>query len=137
MPRKAFADQAGLALSPLDGSSITVQDLEACASHFGVDFRHGDILLIRTGGTELFDKPTKEDMDRMARGDARTSGLESSVQMARWLWDKRFAAVADDNFALEAVPATNADGTPWTMQSLGMSQPFSVSPQSSPMTPGP
>lgn len=32
-------------------------------------------------------------------------GLDGSKEMARWLWDQHFAAVASDNVAVEAVPS--------------------------------
>lgn len=31
-------------------------------------------------------------------------GIEGSREMARWLWDRHFAAVVSDNMAVEAMP---------------------------------
>ncbi|KAM4058570.1 putative cyclase domain-containing protein [Hirsutella rhossiliensis] len=106
---KAFAEETGVPFSPLDGISIKVKDLESCAKFFGVEFRPGDVLTIRTGTTDALENQAKEDMKRLASG--RMSGLDGSEEMARWLWNKRFAAVASDTFALEAFTSVKPDGT--------------------------
>jgi kynurenine formamidase len=40
------------------------------------------------------------------------SGLHGAEETARWLWNKRFAAVASDSLAFEAYPPLGPNGTP-------------------------
>lgn len=44
----------------------------------------------------------EEQAAAMAAHDA--CGIEGSKEMARWLWNKHFSAVAKDNVAVEAMP---------------------------------
>ncbi|KAK3403265.1 hypothetical protein B0T20DRAFT_388924 [Sordaria brevicollis] len=86
---------------PLDGYKITTSDLEEAARHFGVEFRSGDVLVVRTGLTSILESPTPEDFAKMA--NMKMAGVEGSEEMARWVWNKRFAAVAGDAIAFEAM----------------------------------
>lgn len=86
---------------PLDGYKVTVSDLEEAAKHFGVEFRSGDVLVVRTGLTSILESPTPEDFARMA--NSKMAGVEGSEETARWVWNKRFAAVAGDAIAFEAL----------------------------------
>ncbi|KAJ8119867.1 hypothetical protein ONZ43_g3275 [Nemania bipapillata] len=45
---------------PLDGHRITVEEIEAIAKDQGVEFRFGDVLIIRTGLTQYLQAPTPE-----------------------------------------------------------------------------
>ncbi|KAJ7142122.1 hypothetical protein C8R43DRAFT_1016383 [Mycena crocata] len=63
-----------LPYDPWTTHSITVPQIEACAKAQGVQFRRGDILMLRVGF------------------------------MKRFLWDKHFAAIASDQPALERWP---------------------------------
>lgn len=49
-----------VAAHPLDGHRITVEEIEAIARDQGVEFRPGDVLIIRTGLTEYLEAPTPE-----------------------------------------------------------------------------
>lgn len=104
---RAFADETGRPFNPIDGTAITVADVEACAAHFGVEFLPGDILLVRVGATEVLESPREQDREMLQAGVM--SGLESSVAMARWMWNKRFAAAASDALALETFTTSGAD----------------------------
>lgn len=50
---KAYMESQSKPYHCLDGYRITVEDLEEVARHQGVEFRRGDILIIRTGVTEI------------------------------------------------------------------------------------
>ncbi|PHH72670.1 hypothetical protein CDD82_5854 [Ophiocordyceps australis] len=102
---KKYAEEKGVPFEPCDGIAITVPDLESCIEYFGITIRPGDILLLRTGTTEALENPATHQPSY-----SQMSGLESSPEMARWLWDHRFAAVASDTFALEAINTLRADG---------------------------
>lgn len=102
---------------PLDGHRITIADVEKVAAHQGVEFKHGDVLIIRTGYTEILEAPSADDF---AKFSAMTlSGLHGSIETARWIWDYRFAAVAGDAHAFEALPPVAEDGSAVPMSELG------------------
>ncbi|KAF4508542.1 hypothetical protein G6O67_004904 [Ophiocordyceps sinensis] len=111
---KAYAEEKKMPFGPFEGHRITVDDLEACAMHFGVEFRPGDVLLVRTGTTELIDKAIEDgDQTLLAKATAGTSlsGVHGCEDTARWLWNKRFAAAASDSNGFEAYPPVKADGS--------------------------
>ncbi|KAL6862569.1 hypothetical protein ACO1O0_002804 [Amphichorda felina] len=110
---KAYTEDKGTPFHAFDGSSITVDQLEACAAHQGVEFRPGDVLIVRTGATEILDNLPPHMFEQMIQPDsgAGISGLEGSEDMARWLWNKRFAGAAADNSSLEVYPPKKPDGT--------------------------
>jgi kynurenine formamidase len=77
-----------------EGYQITSEDLEATATHCGVEIADGDILIVRTGAMSVVDG------DDWSRFNARTAGL--NYRTAEWLGDHRIAAVASDTNAVEA-----------------------------------
>lgn len=113
----AYAEEKGLDFHPFDGNRITVDDLEACAAHQKVEFRPGDILLVRTGATEVVDKMDPIGLGKMAA--AKLTGLHGCEETARWLWNKRFAAAASDSSSFEAFPPLKPDGSVGGMKDLG------------------
>lgn len=96
--------------SPLDGHRITVEEMEAIAIDQGVEFHPGDILVVRTGLTEIFRAPGPEDFNKLQSG--RISGMHGILDSAKWLWNKHFAAVAGDAWAFEALMPIKEDGSP-------------------------
>ncbi|KAL2268941.1 hypothetical protein VTJ83DRAFT_3787 [Remersonia thermophila] len=106
----------GTPYHPLDGYRITAEDLEKAAKHQGVEFKYGDILIVRTGFTEMLEAPTPEDMAKFQA--AKLSGVHGTEETARWLWNHRFAAVAGDAIAFEALPPVKPNGTVGKMEDL-------------------
>ncbi|KAH9897481.1 hypothetical protein F4778DRAFT_236545 [Xylariomycetidae sp. FL2044] len=115
---------------PLDGHRITIQQLEAIALSQGVRFKPGDVLILRTGLTEVLGAPGPEDFAKLQQG--KVAGVHGVRESARWIWDKRFAAVAGDAWAFEALmPLREEDGEvggpadlylhPWLLSMFGMS----------------
>jgi hypothetical protein len=84
--------------------SVSVADLEACAEAQGVAVTEGTILLVRVGWQEGYDAASWEERVDVSRSKSICPGLESSPAMAERLWDWGLAAIASDNFALEAFP---------------------------------
>jgi hypothetical protein len=68
---------------PLDGHRITVEDIEAIAKDQGVEFRPGDVLVVRTGMTEHLQAPTPEDFAKLQ--NRKISGGESRLFPLKWL----------------------------------------------------
>lgn len=86
---------------------VTVADLESCAAAQGVAVGEGDVLVVRTGWTAGYQRLDRA--GRAALGGTRPTcpGLEASTAMAARLWDWGVSAVAADNPALEASPASS------------------------------
>ena len=92
------------------GYVITPADLEAAARNQKVEFRHGDMLLIRTGWIRTFYPPpprgaTNPAIALMERRE-KLRGPQPGIGWAvtQWLKEHRTAAVAVDNFHGEVVP---------------------------------
>ena len=99
----------GAPLVPTTRTGITGADIEACASSQGVALEDGDILLLRTGWLTWF-KGLSPDEQEALRGRLNPGetgldmpGLDPATATAAWLWDRRVAAIAADNPALEAL----------------------------------
>ena len=94
----------------LDGAAITVSMLDEVAAAEGVAFRVGDILLVRTGWMGHYLSLTFEQRSQAA--ESRTwVGLEADAEMAAFLWDNHFSAVALDNPAVEHSPGDPSIGS--------------------------
>ncbi|TLS20825.1 uncharacterized protein PpBr36_10689 [Pyricularia pennisetigena] len=113
---KRWAEANGREYHPFDAYRITVKDLEEVAAAQGVEFRPGDVLLVRTGVTEVWEAPSQDDFAKVMRGTI--SGLHGAEETVRWLWDRRFAAVACDNNGVEALPPVKEDGSVTAMEGL-------------------
>ncbi|KAI0117427.1 putative cyclase-domain-containing protein [Daldinia grandis] len=115
--------------NPLDGHRITVEEIEAVAKDQGVEFRQGDVLIVRTGLTEILQAPRPEDFRKLQ--NETIAGVHGVLETAKWLWNKHFAAVAGDSWAFEALMPLKEDGTvgsatdlvlhPWLLSMFGMS----------------
>ncbi|KAF5550120.1 hypothetical protein FPHYL_9442 [Fusarium phyllophilum] len=112
----SYAEEKGIVFHAFDGNRITVEDLEACAAHQNVEFQPGDILIVRTGATEVVDNMNPADLGKMAA--AKLTGLHGCEETARWLWNKRFAAAASDSNSFEAYPPLKPDGSIGGMKDL-------------------
>ena len=113
--RGVLADVAGyLAASgtPLDPRrefAISARLLAEVLEHQVTQRRDGDILLVRTGFAAAYLRAgPAERADFQAR--QHSPGLAADEDMARFLWDSRFAAVAADNHAVECQPGDPAVG---------------------------
>ncbi|KAL4895002.1 hypothetical protein BDV59DRAFT_200260 [Aspergillus ambiguus] len=125
---KAYAEANGIQFSPFSGFRVGPGEIEAVAAYQGITFQHGDILVIRFGFTEAFGAMTADEQ-ASALGSNAVCGVEGSVEMARWLWNRHFAAIACDNMAVEAIPPiiNGEERTPfelvlhpWCLSLMGM-----------------
>jgi kynurenine formamidase len=100
---EARARQAGRAYDSGQRFVITPDLLQATLDHQGTSVQTGDILLVRTGYLRQY-----LEADRAARSsmsaEPASAGLAATDEMAGYLWDSGFAAVAADNPAVEALP---------------------------------
>lgn len=102
---RAYAESKGVAYSCFDAHAITVQDLEAVAEFQGTKFKHGDILIVRTGFTEDLGDADADEQQRLL-GTNKKVGVAGNRETARWVWNHHFAAVAGDAIAFEVMPPT-------------------------------
>ncbi|KAB8233867.1 cyclase family protein [Aspergillus alliaceus] len=125
---KTYAAAKGIEYSPFSAFRMSTADIEAVASYQGTTFHKGDILIIRFGFTEALG-PMNGEEQVAAMSTHQACGLEGSKDVARWLWNRQFAAVATDNLAVEAIPPIidGVEGSPtelvlhqWCLGLLGM-----------------
>ncbi len=90
----------GLIFDPLGHFPITLEMIERTLAVEGVALRQGDVLLVRTGWMEAYLAANQSLRDGLAGGPLRTVGL-TGVDIAEYLWDRRVAAIAADNPAVE------------------------------------
>jgi len=88
---------------PLDAAT-----LDAMAAAQGVEWRGGDMLLLRTGWAEGYVAKTREQRIEFASRN-RSPGLAQREEVLRWLWDREIALVASDTPAVEADPVIESD----------------------------
>ena len=92
---------------------ITAAMLDEVAAAQGTTFESGDILVVRTGWTEWYRALPQQQRMRM-RGTIGAGfacpGLESTRDMAGYLWDNEFGAVAVDNVGVEVFPVNRDKG---------------------------
>ncbi len=90
--------------------AVGVDTLEAAAHQQGIETQPGDILCLRFGWVGRY-----RELDAAGRREAATAeafaGLAADERMARWLWNRRLAAVAADNPAIEVSPGNREVGS--------------------------
>jgi kynurenine formamidase len=92
--------------------SISTDELDQVAEHQGVEFRDGDILIIRSGFTVWYEQAGKEERETAVQ-QCTYIGVEASMQSVKWLYNHHFAAVAGDTIAFESQPIHfNVEGKP-------------------------
>jgi kynurenine formamidase len=102
-------ERLGMPLDPTRRTPIGPAEIEACTAAEGVSLQEGDILLLRTGWLRWFlslDTEGREALrGRLNPGETGLDmpGLDPGAATAAWLWDRRIAAIAADNPALEAL----------------------------------
>ena len=114
-PRRADRRSAPLrggrraAVSPPSRRRSTRRISKPARRNRASSLQHGDILLLRTGWLRWFRSLNDEEKEalrgRLNPGEDGLDmpGLDPSTATAAWLWNRRIAAVAADNPALEAL----------------------------------
>jgi len=100
---KAWADKQGIKYDPFDMHKITLKDIEAVAKAQGTTFRQGDVFIVRSGFTKELSYKSAEEQEK-SLGTHKGVGVEGSVEVAKWVWNQHFAAVAGDAIAFEVLP---------------------------------
>lgn len=115
---KRWAEANGKDYSPFSDKRITIQELEEVAKAQGVEFKQGDILIVRTGFTEGLGGKSGEEQEKLM-GSHQCCGVHGVEETAKWVWNKHFSAVAGDAIAFETIPPVNPDGSPAGIEGLG------------------
>ena len=115
---RQYAADKGIKYDCFSDHAITVKDLEAVAEHQGTKFKHGDILIVRSGFTEDLGAGDAAAQEKML-GSHQCIGVEGNVATAKWMWNKHFSAVAGDAIAFEVLPPKNEDGSVAGIDGLG------------------
>ncbi|KAK4938716.1 hypothetical protein LTR10_020899 [Elasticomyces elasticus] len=100
-----YAESQGIQYDRLGGRSVTLDGLIACAKHQNVEFQEGDILIVRFGWTKAYlalDGDGRVEWSQ--RRPVTLIGVQTSKEMAEWLWNTGFSAVAADTVAFERQP---------------------------------
>ncbi|EFW98844.1 hypothetical protein CMQ_4696 [Grosmannia clavigera kw1407] len=102
----SWIKKQGRAFDPVAAQPIPLADLKAVAKAQNVEFRQGDILLIRSGYISRYYELEKEDPALLTERSKEPcfSGVEQSEEMKEFLHDTYFAAVGGDAPAFEVWP---------------------------------
>ena len=106
---RRYCAALGRCADPYSEQAISVADLRDCARVQGTKWQPGDLLLVRTGFLAAYRERGGVPDDSLVM--PTTVGLDASSDMARFLWDEGFAAVAADNPAVEVLPGDSAVGS--------------------------
>jgi kynurenine formamidase len=86
---------------------ITAAGLLACANDQGLQFQYGDILLIRTGWIDVYNQMSQEErvkLTEVPKYQHDFVGVDQEPEVADFLHDNYFSAVASDTPAFEVWP---------------------------------
>ncbi|KAJ9655152.1 hypothetical protein H2198_005927 [Neophaeococcomyces mojaviensis] len=120
---RAWAEHKGVKYDCFSDHRIKTSELEEVAKWEGVEFRQGDILIVRTGFTEELGSMNAEQQAK-ALGTHKTVGVEGTAESAKWHWNHHFASVAGDAIAYEALPPLKEDGNVAGIDELVLHQYF-------------
>lgn len=90
---KRYADENGIKFNPFNDHKITVKDIETIAKKQGVEFKQGDVIIIRSGFTEGLTGQTGDKQAELM-GSHRTCGVTGDEETAKWFWNKHCKTLA-------------------------------------------
>lgn len=120
---KKYAQETGRKFDCFNDDKITIEDIETIAKKQGVEFRQGDVIIIRSGFTEELTGISGEEQEKKM-GTHRVCGVVGNEASARWFWNKHFSAVAGDMIAFEHIPPRKEDGSEGSIAELVLHQYF-------------
>jgi len=118
-----YAEENGIKYNCFTDHRISTDVLEKIAKSQGVEFKYGDVLIVRSGFTEGLTGISGEKQQELM-GSHKTCGVEGTVASAKWHWNHHFAAVAGDAIAYEAIPPLKDDGSEDSVAGLVLHQYF-------------
>lgn len=100
----SWATRNGKSYKATDRHEITVDDLEAIAAEQKVEFRPGDVLIVRSGMVKWYNEANEEERLAGVTNGHTYVGVAGTEKSVRWLWEHHFSAIAGDAIAFEAWP---------------------------------
>jgi Putative cyclase len=82
----SYAQSQGINYAPNEQHLITAAELDACAQAQGVTFRQGDILLVRMGYVDWYERATPEERKNTLSGPTKAVGIKQTQDEVEWLW---------------------------------------------------
>lgn len=111
------ASAAGRPFDPGSPYAFTVDDLEAARLAAGIEFRLGDVIVVRTGFTDWYRGLDPDERSVIAdRTRLTAAGVEHTEAMARYLWNSHGVGIASDSPSVEV----------WPMDHSAEAHPFGV-----------
>lgn len=101
----SWATRNGVQYNAASKHCITYQNLIDIARDQGVQFRVGDLLMLRTGWVKWYNEATPEERIEGCKNNHNYIGVEGTADSIEWLWNQHFSALIGDNMAFEAWPA--------------------------------
>ncbi|CAE7181617.1 unnamed protein product, partial [Rhizoctonia solani] len=119
----AYAQRHNIEYSAFSQYGITLDQLKAVQAEQGIEFRPGDILLIRFGFITQYEALSDERKREVAKVPHTWAGVGQSKDFLEWFWDNHFSALAGDS------PALSSGGVflfplyvPWLKQHYALTQ---------------
>ncbi|KAL4977091.1 hypothetical protein BDW66DRAFT_159135 [Aspergillus desertorum] len=110
-----WAKRNSIPLTPFQTSAILLSSIQQIIHETSLIPRPGDILFIRTGFTEAYNKLTPEEEPAIAaRPTPDFAGVENGENTLRWLWENQFAAIASDSPSFEPAPLYCSEKGRWS-----------------------
>lgn len=100
----AYAQKHNIEYDPYSQYGVTLEQLKSVQAEQGVEFRDGDIVLIRFGHIAVYDTFSDERKQEVAKFPHTWAGIGQSKDVLEWVWDNHFAALAGDSPAFETTP---------------------------------
>ena len=97
---------------PFTNRKITASELRSCAKAQDVEFKYGDILIVRTGWSEAYKSLNENKRKEMGANEWHKlafAGLDRGLDTVTFLHDNYFSAVAGDAPAFETWPFDEPD----------------------------
>lgn len=107
-------------VSALEANHISAETLQDMLKETGIETREGDVLLLRTGFTRDYNQLDEKAKKELATKAPTFLGVQSTPDVAKWIWDAGFVAVAGDAPSFEMSPLVGAHNKPggiWKGQS--------------------
>ncbi|KAF1809940.1 hypothetical protein P152DRAFT_421986 [Eremomyces bilateralis CBS 781.70] len=100
----AWAEKKGIQYDPMSRHCIKLDDMKQIAKEQNIEFRQGDILIVRSGWIKWYEEATDEARTAKVSNGHEYVGVEGCPETIEWLWNNHFAAVAGDAIGFEAWP---------------------------------
>ncbi|KAJ9632303.1 hypothetical protein H2203_000707 [Taxawa tesnikishii (nom. ined.)] len=98
-------EQGKPAHNAFEAGDIPLSDLKKVAEWEGVEFKFGDILIIRSGYMAQYAEKSRDELSALSKAMPPSFfGVEQSEEVLQWIWEN-FSAVAGDQPSFERWPS--------------------------------